>query len=637
MKHSLILDTPQTPSTPLLRVSRTIELLKSYRFSQILNRVWNLAKSKWNRGIRSVPDVPEFEINSDTLPLLKSLYSGRQKQWKRQWNQEKQTSLENDDVSLLNETRTLGTNWEGEQIQQASHLWRFHLHYHEFFLRGFAFGHEGNAASSGKHHLVETILSNWLTHHDLDQRPARGDAWHPYVISRRLPVWCQLLSLNCLSTELNQKIQPEIIRQARCLEVNLEWDLCGNHLLENLRGLGYATSLFSGSWSENLQQKIHLWLEEQIAHQILPTGEHYERSPMYHCQVTGILLELSQLFKNSNSSLHQLCLETADKMMGFLDRIVHPDGEIPLFNDAVFEEAPDVETLHCWRRTIDSSSSSTPLIQDQSSQDYWVQGDQTNRIIVDCGPVAAHDLPAHGHCDLGNFEWSYNSKRWLTDSGVKNYAGGAEHFFCRNSIAHSVMTIDRQSNCDVWGKFRMGRRGEIKGHRTGQSQCRTYQWIQFWHDGYKRQQVSSLHRVFIYHRTGTIWIVDFAESKANSISDRIGYLHFTPDVSIESLSGSEFSLKQNETQVNCSFTNSSETHLKQGIYCHEFGKAEERSSIEYIQSGTNMPVVCQLSPVNLESKNNEVPAGLNVATQDKAYIVEIGDLSWHYPAPVSGT
>ena len=93
-------------------------------------------------------------------------------------------------------------------------------------------------------------------------------------------------------------------------------------------------------------------LGKELDEQILPDGGHFELSPMYHSIILeGILdlLSLQQAYPGRPFLEHDLgrprLAQIAGSMLGWLDDMTHPDGQIALFNDAAMGIAADLAML----------------------------------------------------------------------------------------------------------------------------------------------------------------------------------------------------------------------------------------------------------------------------------------------------
>ncbi len=233
-------------------------------------------------------------------------------------------------------------DWRGEGTE-ATHLWRFHLHYHDYLIDLAAQG-----VSRGEDHWVDrawALVTDWIEANRLDDRRVLDDAWHPYCISRRLPAWIHLWSAAPPSEAIRKYIVSSMVWQARYLEHHLEWDLRGNHLLENFRALALMGAFFEGPDARRWLRKTGEGLPRQLDEQILPHGEHFERSPGYHADMLEAVLEVRDATADVLPELSHLCGGVAARMAAFLRAILHPDGGIPLFGDSCLGRAEAIGQL----------------------------------------------------------------------------------------------------------------------------------------------------------------------------------------------------------------------------------------------------------------------------------------------------
>ena len=312
---------------------------------------------------------------------------------------------------MLNESVSLPNGFDSSLLNQKSHLWRFQFHYHEFLL---------TQAAHGNWSDISSFLDAWLTRYSPDKVKCSEDVWHPYCISRRLVAWIWLLNVaqndeSSLDALIVQRMLDSAIQQANYLSKNLERDLDGNHLLENVTALAIASGTIGSAdakqWSKLAARVLAVELEKQV----LPHGEHFELSPMYHCQILSNLLRM-EICCRDDKPLLSVVSPKIEPMLNFLGSIVHPDGEIPLFADSGFHEAPSVREISAVAeltgRSLSSNSRSQPF---ESMGGYRIFRGQRLFAVCDFGPIAAPRLPAHGHCDVTNLEVSVEGKRWIVD------------------------------------------------------------------------------------------------------------------------------------------------------------------------------------------------------------------------------
>ncbi len=587
------------PNTLRSKLSRAANIGRYYRTSQLLQRAVRMAVPSFIlRRLRAsvTRPLPADEIScvrTSAPDKMRSLAATRAVRittnlpdFCEEMSQGKFT--------LLQESCELGTpiDWLGHTVSHPSHLWRFQLHYQEYLL-DLAIGCSGKAGKAGKDGdpwpEIWKLVADWIHQNPLEPGQLTGDAWHPYCLSRRLPVWAQLFSLSEPPEDLREIFLRSFANQAEVLSKTLEFDLGGNHLLENLRALALAGAFLEGARSERWLDLATHHLRKQLQTQVLPHGEHYERTPMYHCLVLGNLLQVAHATSEVRGDLSDLCCETAATMYGFLESILHPDGEIPLFGDSCWGEAHSVEELAALAslqglRSKEAQAGPPAIVIGP----YWVCRQDNEALIFDTGPVGADSLPAHAHCDLLGFEASIAGQRWFVDSGLFDYNESLMRDYCRSSAAHNVVTVGHQNCCDVWSRFRMGRRGRPTRFEHGQQG--DFSWCQASHDGYRHLGVPEISRLMVLHPSGVWTCLDYA--KKTKGTPLIGRLHLAPEIEVQqrgSLQGEpqQIRLSKEGTQRWLTATSGVELGLAEGWYCDRFGQKKRTQVITYCLKTAN--------------------------------------------------
>jgi uncharacterized heparinase superfamily protein len=502
---------------------------------------------------------------------------------------------------FLNEERRLGNpvDWRLAGSPGATRLWRFHLHYHEFLLDLAVEGRRSGEFLD----RAWTLVLDWFEHNPLHYPDALDAAWHPYCISRRLPAWIVLWSIAPPPGELAQSVLRSMASQAAFLERNLEWDLRGNHLLENIRALTLAGAFLAGPDADRWLCKGGRLFRAQLEEQVLPHGEHFERSPMYHARMLEAVLDVRDAAERLAPGLSDFCAGAAEKMAQFLRSVLHPDGEIPLLGDSCFGEhtppgqlleragfalhAPDPGDA---RRTgVQPVSRSRPAggqVENLSHEaaspasvagDCWIFRSGEDFLVFDAGPVGPDELPAHAHADLLGIEASWKGRRLFVDSGVFNYEDDPMRHYCRSTAAHNVLQIDEEDQCDVWSRFRMGYRGWPGPLETGRQDG--FFWARATHNAYRRLGVPRVGR-FLACRPGGPWFcVDWAEGKNTHRLTHLLHLH--PEIRATRVSEEEVELHCGDASLCLRFLIPGELAIGRGWHCPEFGRRIETRVIRW--------------------------------------------------------
>lgn len=445
-----------------------------------------------------------------------------------------------------------GLSWRAIESALPDRLSRFQLHYHEFLLG------EGDGAPRKIDKRVWDWLADWIELYTSPRGSLLRDAWHPYVVSRRIPAWVWLLSTNPPSETLQEKVLRLLMAQARWLRANLEYDLGGNHLLQNLRALAIAGAFFRGSEPDEWLRTVYKLLPGELDEQILPHGEHFERSPAYHVDMLVALADITEALRSVDPQRAEWLEPIVERMLGFLGAVIHPDGSIPLFGDSTFDLAPSPqEVFSRLGRGLPQLRPAEPVVSVVG--DYWTYRHKGDYLIFDAGPIGPDHLPAHAHADLLTIEASVAGRRLIVDTGVYDYEASPERAFCRSTAAHSVLEIDGENQCDVWSRFRMGRRGWpglLCSGRLG-----PFHWAGCTHSAYRFRKVPSVGRLVACSPSHGWIIVDWAIGFGQH--ELVSRLKVGPDWRVSELEAST-ALVQSESELIVIESLGNQSRLKQG-------------------------------------------------------------------------
>jgi len=482
------------------------------------------------------------------------------------------------EFTFLNQTRALPDpiDWQCLIAPETTRLWRFHLEYQEYLLDLALAAH-----ATGEAKWLErawSIVGQWIAQSRTDEAIAGGDAWHPYCISRRVPVWIVLLTLFPPQQGLRDEVLRSVAAQASFLARHLEWDLGGNHLLENARALVLAGAFFAGKDAEGWLRRGSELFSRQLDEQILPHGEHFERSPMYHAQMLEAVLDVRDATAVVLPELSGRCSLAGMAMAGFLGELLHPDGEIPLLGDSCLGQTPSPAGLIA--RANDGAngngrhrvarSRGVPDALGRVVGDYWVFRHDRDFVVFDAGPVGPDHLPAHAHADLLGFEASVDGRRLFVDSGVFGYDDDPMRRYCRLSAAHNVLQIDGRDQCDMWSRFRMGYRGWPDGLEAGATHG--FDWARSTHNAYRRYGVPVVGRWIACRPAGPWFIVNWAEGRG--VHHLAGRLHLHPEVEAEQATADKVLLHCPGRTLRLSALAPGSMELGAGWYCPDFGRRE---------------------------------------------------------------
>lgn len=408
--------------------------------------------------------------------------------------------------TFLNDTRDLGRplDWDATG---SSRLWRYHLHYMDWTW-SFA-SHPDRAWARSN---FDELWRSW-------ERSApfgRGDEWSPYVASLRAWTLCGTYSALVAGSDVQSVLDSSLVLHARFLRWHVEHDVGGNHLIKNLKAL-IGLGIFLGD--EALSSMATRQLQRQIPIQILADGGHYERSPSYHCQVLGDLVDVAELLAVAGRPAVPGLAEAIERMRRWLGLMLLPDGDVPLFNDCVLVGPARASLLR-----------PGPAAQDRltvlgESGYVILRPDESVHLVADVGDPCPPDLPAHAQADCLSFELAVNGARYVVDSGTSTYEHGPRRAYERSTPAHNTVSIDGADQTEVWATFRAARLARGCLERTADDNGSLT--VTASHDGYRRLPGSPVHRRTWSVSADSVRIID--EIMGHGQHQIESHLHFAPE------------------------------------------------------------------------------------------------------------
>jgi uncharacterized heparinase superfamily protein len=392
--------------------------------------------------------------------------------------------------------------------------------------------------------LATRIALSWC-----DQNPRGTEVgWLPFIQSLRIVNWLKYLFRNASRAEKigdGAKIEQMLASlrvQMLSLESRLEKELLANHFLRNAKALVFAGALLEAPESDRWRSLGQQILREQIAEQILPDGGHIERSPMYHAWILDDLLDIHHLFEFCPPDSPECALEVSrciNTMGRYLSQVIHPDGEIALFNDSQLDVTrPTLQILSDAGAPLENSLQSGIEVKAMCNTGYATIRDTIARsfLIFDCGPLGPDYQPGHGHSDVLSYELTLQGQRVIVDTGVSSYERGPERHYERSTAAHNTIRVDGVEQAEIWGGFRVGRRPAVSPIHCGEiSGC---QFVHGTHFGYKHLDV--VHSRAIVRLDGDSWVfVDTLSGKGRHKIE--SFIHFHPSIRLLPYTGSQIS------------------------------------------------------------------------------------------------
>jgi hypothetical protein len=371
----------------------------------------------------------------------------------------------------------------------ASKLWLYNLHYFE--------------------HVDSALVERWIAENPAGQ----GIGWDPYPTSLRVANWCKWILGGARPAAA---VYRSLAVQASWIAKRLERHLLANHLLANAKALAFAGAVFEGQRAQRwLNTGIYI-LNCELPRQILADGAHVERSPMYHSIVLEDLLDLCNLRRAFTGALPGLS-GCVSRMLGWLERMTHPDGEISFFNDAALGIAPRLDALKNYAMRLGI----WPARLELGDSGYRRLDNGRTAVIFDSAPLGPDYQPGHGHADALSFEVSFRNRRVLVNSGTSTYAEGSERSFEVGTSAHNTVRIDDTDQSEMWGAFRVARRAVPFDLKTDNKT-----FVEAAHNGYHRLRPRITHRRRIELAGDGLVITDWVEGSGKHKVEL--FLHVAP-------------------------------------------------------------------------------------------------------------
>lgn len=355
------------------------------------------------------------------------------------------------------------------------------------------------------------LVSAWIEDNPPTSVDAARYSWRSYNLAIRVVVWMQQLALRRarLETSFLARAAASLARQLRHLERHLETDIGGNHLIRDMKALLWAGAFFAGDEARRWWRRGLTLLEGELATQVLSDGCHYERSPSYHCQVMGDLLEILSLLEAG--PLRDRLAAALERMARACNVLTHPDGKVALFNDGGLDLAYAPEVLFTALERLGLTRPGRqdgPFVLAEAGFYGLIKGDE--HLVVDCGPIGPDALIGHAHGDILSFEWSVGGRRIVVDQGTYQYRLGPRRRQSRAAVSHNTVVIDSTEPSDFFGEFRCGRRAhpEVLDYRSSAEGF----VLAGTHDGFRRLDGRPRHVRRIEAAPGRIVIEDRIES-----------------------------------------------------------------------------------------------------------------------------
>lgn len=376
---------------------------------------------------------------------------------------------------------------------------------------------------------IQTLISKWSRETKIGERQYLRRAWVPHAVSLRVLTLARFYTwLDDPDEEFARLVRQSLYKNALFLRNHVEYDVGGNHLIENAAALLVAGLFFETDQKDWCSTAINVFNHAAQA-QFLADGGHFERSPMYHKLVLQRYLTAMDLLTKARGTPPAEIEQTAIDGVDFLASLAAPDRRIPLLNDAAFDEFLSLTACLAYATSIGvEPTGETPQQSMEASGYYWL-GDDSDRLLVDGGEVGPAHLPGHSHNDMLSILLWIDGNQILTDTGAYNYLPDETRTYVRGVGAHNSVQVGDHDPIAVGGQYLMGRRCRPA------SRVHLKDGSKYYTGWYKKRRLSGL--VYSHRRdivAGDDWwlVSDIIDGTTDTpIRSR---LHFHPDAVLDS-------------------------------------------------------------------------------------------------------
>lgn len=366
-------------------------------------------------------------------------------------------------LTFLNRTIDFGDeiDWDHDLLEEYPLLWRLKLQSFEF-LEWAVMGFEEPSEAGDIHDRFQRWLLSWAESNPIGDTKYLRRSWIPHSVSLRILNWARYAAW-CEQADqpVDDRLYRQIFKNALFNENHIEFDVGGNHLIENAIALVVAGVLFDSHETGWKETGLDV-LEQAGKTQFLADGGHFERSPMYHTMVLRRYATAYDLLSSSGDASPRL-ESTAESAYGFLVEISDPAEEIPLLNDSVHDEQLSASSCRTYLDSCGLRPGSVSL-DHPSGSGYRKFTTDDSTLLIDVGAVGPPHLPAHSHNDQLSVLLWIEDVPVLTDTGVYDYAPDHRRQYSRSVRAHNTAQYSDVEPIPIGGSYLMGKRTKTYVH-----------------------------------------------------------------------------------------------------------------------------------------------------------------------------
>ena len=263
------------------------------------------------------------------------------------------------------------------------------------------------------------------------------------------PTSLRIVNVLYYSSLTNKKVINYLKDDLETLSLNIEYELDGNHLLENYLALSLY-ELVIGKEGQFTKQFARL-----LRTQFVDCEWHFEQSPMYQ----AILLERIQCYlaiaasiNVKDSSIIRLCVEILTKGVAYL-QLFYLRGTMLHFNDSTGGNSLSVEDLINNNKLLGLNSLEQTNASELIKNGFARIESSKYQLVVDTSKILADHIPGHIHSATGTFWLFRDGKPFVINNAISTYQENGTRTLERGSSFHNCIVPEIEFN-EVWGCFR---------------------------------------------------------------------------------------------------------------------------------------------------------------------------------------
>lgn len=267
------------------------------------------------------------------------------------------------------------------------------------------------------------------------------------------PTSLRIVNVLYYSSLKNREVVNYLAKDLELLSLSIEYELDGNHLLENLLALSLYEVVIGR------QGRFTREFARQLENQFIDFEWHFEQSPMYQ----AILLERIQCYLAIATSVHvedtaiiELCGKIVTKGVAYL-QLFHVRGIMLHFNDSTGGNSLSVQDLVNNNRLLNLTATEPTHPSKLLKNGFARMEGPGYELVVDTSKILADHIPGHIHSATGTFWLFRDQKPFIINNAISTYQEGDIRNLERGSSFHNCIAPRTEFN-EVWGCFRVGRR-----------------------------------------------------------------------------------------------------------------------------------------------------------------------------------